>query len=268
CIDDPKSNDQIERMSTTLQPPLRAGQTLDLESLYAKAWPGKPSLTKLSEELILQIPPQYHQFWKQRDSATGRDLMVRPPVALDKIPKSGNMGFVMHLPDYEGYRPDNYLREFDEDEVLVYQIQPAPMSSMEADAAGTYPPNAFKRLSSGEHRFFDPEKFEDKHGLRCYDVTLGDNKRQFCYGRRNSELEEYLILNVLVPPYGDWIAYPLMSTNYFTPRYGGLEIAWRAHAKHLQHWREIDAQIWKYIEAWNIAPEGKSSTPIEQAVKR
>jgi hypothetical protein len=251
-----------------VQPPLRTGQNLDPDSLYAKAWPGKPSLTKLNDNLILQTPPQFHQFWNQRDPFTGRDLVARPPMELEKIPKSNNAGFVMHLPDYEGYRPDNYLNKFDEDEVFVYQIQPASMSSMEADGAGTYPPNSFKRMSSGKHRLFDPEKFEEKHGLRCYDVNLGTNKRQFCYGRRKSEFEEYLILNVLVPPYGDWIAYPLMSTNYFTPRYGGLEIAWRAHAKHIQHWQAIDAQIWKYIDAWNIARKGESNTLLESSIKR
>ena len=55
-------NDQIKTNEPMLQPPLSDGQTLDPESLYAKTWPGQPVLVKLKDNLILSIPPQFHQF--------------------------------------------------------------------------------------------------------------------------------------------------------------------------------------------------------------
>lgn len=246
-----------------LKPPLRVGQTLDPDSQYAKAWPGKPALVKLKDNLILSIPPQFHKFWALRDPSTGKEMAFRPPFPIEKLPLAKLAGFVMHTPDFEGYRPDNYLNEFDEDTVLVYQIQPASMSAMEPDATGAYPPNVFKRRSTGEYRFIDPEKYEEIHGLRCYERRARDDDRQICYGKRESALEEYLILDIYVPPYSPATVYPIMSTHYFTPKYGGLEIAWRAHMKNFEHWREIDVQIWKYIDAWNIAPKG-ATNPIQQ----
>jgi hypothetical protein len=140
----------------TVQPPLKPGQELDPASMYAKQWPGKPSLVKLSDSLVLSIPPQFHQFWTQRDKWTGRDLSTRPPYPLEKLSLSKSAGFTMHMPDFSGYTPDNYLKEFDENRVEIVYISPAPMSYMEPSAPGSYPPNVFPRASTGPYRSFDP----------------------------------------------------------------------------------------------------------------
>jgi hypothetical protein len=34
-----------------------------------------------------------------------------------------------------------------------------------------------------------------------------------------------------------------------------VRIAWRTHVGNLPRWHEIDAQIWKFIDAWNVAPQ-------------
>ena len=31
-----------------------------------------------------------------------------------------------------------------------------------------------------------------------------------------------------------------------------MRIAWRAHVGNLPHWHDIDAQVWKFIDAWNV----------------
>lgn len=238
-----------------MQPPLKPGQVLDPNSLYAKTWPGKPSLVKLKDELILAIPPQHHQFWTQRHWLTGIDSSFRPPMALSKLPYAKSAGFTMHMPDFAGYTPDNYLKDFDENRVEIVYIMPAPMSYMEPGAPGSYPPNVFPRVATGPFRAFDPEKYEEKFGLRCYERLDRTSDTQYCYGRRDSDLDEYLLLYVMVPPYERHHVFPMMTTSYFSPKYGGLEIAWRSHMNNWPRWREIDAQIWKYIDAWNIAPK-------------
>lgn len=251
-----------------MKPPLKPGQVLDPDSLYAKAWSGKPTLIKLKDNLVLQVPPQFHQFWAQRHWLTGRDMVSRPPMPLDKIPTSPLAGFVMHLPDFEGYTPDNYERDFDENRVQIVHIAPAPMSYMESDASGSYPPNQFKRASTGQYRFFDPDKYEEKYGLRCFEKRDPTSETQYCYGKRDSDFDEYLLLDVMFPPYDSWVQYPQMQTKYFSPKYGGLEIIWRSNMKNFPRWREIDAQIWKYIDAWNIAPKNASPATPQSTTAR
>jgi hypothetical protein len=228
--------------------------------MYAKTWPGKPSLVKLKDNLVLAIPPQHHQFWTQRHWITGIDTSFRPPMALDKLPYAQSAGFTMHMPDFGGYTPDNYLKDFDENRVEIVYIMPAPMSYMEPGAPGSYPPNVFPRTSTGPFRSFDPDNYEEKFGLRCYENLDPTIETQYCYGRRDSDLEEYLLLDVAFPPYRSWVRFPNMQTKYFSPKYGGLEIVWRTHMNNFPRWREIDAQIWKYIAAWNIAPQNSPAT--------
>jgi hypothetical protein len=240
---------------TWLQPPLKPAQSLDPNSSYAKKWPGKPSVVKLKDNLGLAIPPQHHQFWTHYHWLTGRDMAYRPPMAIDKLPYAKSAGFTMHMPDYAGYTPDNYLKDFDENRVEIVQISPASMDQMQPGATGAYPPNQFERISTGPYRAFDPDKYEEKYGLRCYLQTDTDGDTQYCYGKRDSNIEEYLFLDITVPPYRISTQFPNMTTHYFSPRYGGLEIAWRTHMNNFPRWREIDAQIWKYIDAWNIAPK-------------
>lgn len=210
--------DPIKEDELRLRPPLRVGQTLDPESLYAKTWPGKPALVKLKDDLILAIPPQFHKFWAHRDPTTGKDLAIRPPFPIGKLPYAELAGFTMHLPDFEGHRPDNYLSDFDVNRVEVVYIAPETMPAMKPDSPGAYPPNVFKRISTGEYRSFDPEKYKEKYGLRCYDRKPGDEERQRCYGRRYSELEEFLLLDIVTPPYSAGTLFPSMSARYFSPK--------------------------------------------------
>lgn len=238
-----------------MQPPLKPGQVLDPNSMYAKTWPGKPTLVKLKDNLILAIPPQHSQFWAQRHWLTGRDMVLRPPTPLEKLPYADLTGFVMHMPDFGGYTPDNYLKDFDENIVKIVNISSAPMSYMEPGAPGSYPPNMFPRVATGPFRAFDPDIYEEKYGMRCYKNLDVTSDSQYCYGKRDSDLGEYLLLDAMFPPYEQHHVFPMMSAKYFSPKYGGLEIAWRTHMNNFPRWREIDAQIWKYIDAWNIAPK-------------
>ena len=238
-----------------MQPPLKPGQTLDPESMYAKTWPGKPALVKLKDNLILAIPPQHHEFWAHRDSFTGRDLSFRPPYPVEKLPYADLAGFTMHMPDFGGFTPDNYLIGFDKNRVEVAFIAPASMNAKEPDAPGRHPPNAFKRISTGPYRSIDTEKFQDKYGLRCYAPIKKESDGYLCYGRRESEIEEYILLDIMLEPYEPHHIFPMMTTKYFSVKYGGVDIAWRSHMNNWPRWKEIDAQIWKYIDAWNIAPK-------------
>ncbi|MDO8699672.1 MAG: hypothetical protein Q7J75_04530 [Rhodoferax sp.] len=127
-------------------------------------------------------------------------------------------------------------------------------------ADGGYPPNMYQRITTGVARI-DPEKYEEKNGLHCFERRPNEKENQTCYGLRDAASGEYILLDITVPPYEDWIKYPHMQAKYFSPKYGGVEILWRAHMKNFSRWQDIDSQIWKFIEAWNISPP---ATPKKQ----
>jgi hypothetical protein len=236
---------------STVSPPLKPGQQLDPASTYARTWPGRPALVKLNDRLVLAIPPQFQKFWLQRDWITGRDLVARPPTPLEKVPVWGRTAFSFHLPDFGGFTPDNYQQDFDPNRVEVVYLETADPGMAAKGATGSYPPNMIERLRKFGSLVED--SVQELHGLKCY-RTRGNTDHRTCYGQRRSQPVEYILLRVPVPPYEPGVVFPIMQATYFTPCFGGLELTWRSHVRNFEHWREIDAQIWKYIEAWNVAP--------------
>jgi hypothetical protein len=118
------------------------------------------------------------------------------------------------------------------------------------DAPGEYPPNMRKRALK---ELLDARHPRAQYGLRCYPGRMPAN-RLTCFGPRSAEPGEYIMLTALVPPYPAEAGLPMFQARYFSRRYGGVRIEWRAHVSQLAHWREIDARIWKLIEAWKVAP--------------
>ncbi len=237
-----------------LEPPLKPGQILDKNSEYAKKWPGRPALFKLKDNLILAIPPQFNAFWRQYDR-WGRDQMTRPPLPLKDIPQMPLIGFQMFFPDFSGYTQDNYRNEFDEDMVSIVDVTPVTMAEAEPGAAGHHVPNVLPRLWGGSQPFISTS-YEEKFGLRCYEMLQlpdGMGRKQYCIGQRDAANDEYLLLEIFLPPFEDWVRFPIMQAKYFSKKYEGVEVVWRAHVKHLKDWHRIDQQIWAYIDAWNIA---------------
>ena len=238
-----------------IPPPLKPGQVLDPNSNYAKYWTGLPYWIQFDDVMTLKIPQQFVTFWITPPEGEKVEILqsaVRPK----KIRQAQGIGFNMFMPNFEGYTPDNYEDEFDENIVKIISIEAAPMSEAEPDAPGSFPPNMFKRLSEVPS-LLDINKYEDKYGLRCYasskNIPEGVGFSQLCYGKRDEQLDEYILLDVSIPPHSDWQKNPLMRTTYFTKQYGGLRITWWANAKHFSRWHDIDQQIWQYLKEWNVA---------------
>jgi hypothetical protein len=223
----------------------------DKSSDYSRYWPqGRPALAKLTDKLILAIPPQYQKFWIQQD------YVIRAPAKPDHIPLAPVVGFSFFLPDFSGYTPNNYENDFDEDRVDVVSLEPADPKQAEPGAPGFYPPNTIKRLiavgTKGEP--------QDLYGLKCY-RSIGDfQNKLWCYGRADDRISEDILLYVYVPPFDRYTAFPIMQATYFTKRHGGLQITWNTHSNNFSRWHDIDAQIWKFIDAWNIAGPAGSKT--------
>jgi hypothetical protein len=226
-------------------PPLPPGSKIDKSSDYFRYWPkgGQPSLWKLNDNLVLAIPPQYQPFWYQKDDVT------RAPMPLNQVPHANQTGFTFFMPDFGGFTPDNYKHELNEDKVEILEIGSADPAQAKPGAPGSYPPNMLKGLVNAG---LNLNEYQEMYGLKCYHAGPGMGQRAFCYGQRDVVTGEDILFDVYVPPYRP-NAFPLMQAEYFTRRYGGLRIVWRAHAKNWPRWHDIDAQIWKFVDAWNVA---------------
>jgi hypothetical protein len=214
------------------------------------AWPeGHTAPLKITDALVLAIPLQYER------------SAIEDPRA-PRSPFSGVGGrtearFDFFLPDFSGYTLQNYRNEFDENRVEVVYLHAGDSHEADPGAPGEYPPNMLKRLLQD---FLDPKSYKDMYGLRCYSGRVLTD-RLACYGRRAAATHEDILLYVPVTSGEPQNTYPMIKANYFSARYGGVRIAWRTHVRNLPRWHDIDAQIWKFIEAWSVSPPATGAGP-------
>lgn len=213
------------------------------------AWPqGHTEPIKITDSLTIEVPLQ---FWRYAINP------VKPP-RVPVLPHSDHfeVQFDFFLPDFTGYTLQNYRNESDENKVEVIYLHAGDMHEAEPDAPGEYPPNMLRRALK---ELVDPKDYKDLYGLRCYKGrALTD--RLACYGRRDEKTGEDILIYVPIPPYAPDVTFPMMQARYFSKRYGGVRVAWRTHVKNLPRWHEIDAQVWKFIDAWKV-PEPPPAPP-------
>lgn len=233
------------------------GKLVKPQTPYEQWLTDKPSYFNLSAELQLRIPPQYQQLWLQKD------IVPRRLEAMNKVSAGGPLAFIFFMPDFSGFTPQNYDKEFHEDRVYVL-IEAVGLGQEKPGAPGGYPENMYQRLLSGGTTI-DVSSREMPYGLKCYrrmqKKLESDPDRQSCYGVRNDSSGRLIQLNAMIPPHPDWVQYPLMQAAYFSPDHGGVELIWRTHMKNFPRWKEIDQQIWRWIGEWNIAPQSRPITP-------
>jgi hypothetical protein len=219
-----------------------AGTNVDTSSEYVRNWPGEAALFKLREGLTLAIPPIYQEFWLQGDR------VIRRPAAVSRAPTVPLIGFDFFMPDFGGYTPGNYRQPFHEDRVRVNYL-----STVEPRTDGEAPlysdiDGAISRLAGV---FLLPDQFTDEHGLRCFASPAPSNQRRICVGERLQG--ERMLLDIKVLPYDLATTYPMVHARYYTKLYGGMEVDWSAHMKWFARWFEIEQQIWRFVDAWNVA---------------
>lgn len=209
---------------------------LDTSPAATQHWPqGRSVPYKISDSLILAIPLEYE---RSALYARGGPIARAPRTG---VIENAQAQFDFFLPDYTGYTPQNFEVKGDPNKVEVaYLIAANPAartSNMLANALKT---------------FLDPNDYRDMYGLRCYQPRILKD-RVWCYGIRDDSNNEDIMLYVLEPPYSPGVVFPQMHARYISKRYGGVEIAWRTHISNFPRWHEIDAQIWKFIDTWNVA---------------
>jgi hypothetical protein len=242
--------------------PDHPGAPIDKSSEFYRQWPqGRPALYRLSNHVIFAIPPQYQRFWLQKN------LVVRAPADPKTIPQAESLAFEFFMPDFSGYTPKNYMNAFDDDRVDVIDIEPADSAQMQPGAPGYYPPNMIKRALGS---YLSSDNSQDLYGLRCYAQRgSGTKPRELtCYGRRDDQTREDIMLDAYVPPFDAGTVYPLIQAVYYSNRYGGLKVVWRTNVRNFSRWREIDAQIWRFIAEWSAAGNSFTSAATDTTLSQ
>ena len=219
-----------------------------------KEWPqGSSEPLKITDQLTIAIPLKY----VRAAIYHGRARKALLTVQSDR----SEAQFEFFLPEYSGYTLENYRSDSDENKVEVVYLHAGDPHEADTDAAGEYPPNMLKRALRD---FLNPSAYQDQFGLRCYEDREPSGRRT-CYGRRSAD--EDIVLYTKVPPYAEGDTFPVMQARYFSKRYGGVRIAWRSHVKNLPRWYDIDTQIWKFIDEWQVQPaqEPPASSPQSPA---
>jgi hypothetical protein len=218
-------------------------------------WPqGRAAPVRITDQLILAIPLQYER------SAIEPGGPLAAPAAQSA---HGEVHFDFFLPDFSGYTLQNYRNESDQNKVEVAYLHAGDPHETDPGAPGEYPPNMLERSL---REVLDPGHYQDQYGLRCYRWrSLTD--RITCYGPRDAAGED-IVLTALVPPYPADVTFPEVQARYFSKRYGGVRLSWRTHVRNLPRWREIDAQIWKFIRAWQVAPGARPAAAAPPATSR
>jgi len=213
------------------------------------AWPeGRTAPLAITDALVLAIPLQYERSAIEDPRA--------PHSPFRGVAGRTEARFDFFLPGFTGYTLQNYRNEFDENKVEVVYLHAGDSHEADPGAPGEYPPNMLQRLLQD---FLDPKSYKDMYGLRCYSGRVLSD-RLACYGTRAAAIHEDILLYVPVGSGGSENTYPMLKANYFSARYGGVRIAWRTHVKNLPRWHDIDTQIWKFIDAWNVPQSAADAT--------
>jgi hypothetical protein len=234
----------------SIQPP-SAWTNPAVDAACSPSWPDRNSVPiKITDRLVLAIPMKYLRY----EWLDCRKSQAEIESRRESLPLNAGAGFDFFLPDFSGFNMKRFQESFSPDEVHVAYV----VSASEIEAAPT-PPYPSKQLRNVLKLLADPKRYRDIYGLRCYDGRILKNT-MYCYSANTEEGHKGILLFVAVPPYGPGVVNPQMWTDYFSKRYGGIEIYWRANVRNLPRWRAIDARIWKFLAAWNVVYM-KKATP-------
>lgn len=205
---------------------------------------------KITDSLVVSVPVKYIRY-----------EMLTCGEATDGVPRdapsnSTSASFEFFLPDFDGFTDKTLHDPFAPNEVKVaHVISEKNEFGPKVNYIVGRPSDQLKNMLAGSTGA-NPNKYRDMFGLRCYADKILTSK-MWCYSAQAGEDHEGIFFDVDVQLNGRGVPNPLMRTEYFSQRYGGIEVSWWTSAENMSHWREIDAQIWKFLAAWNVVQTAK-----------
>lgn len=198
---------------------------------------------KITDRLIVSVPVKYIRYELLTCGKTTNG------VPRDGPPGAASLNFDFFLPDFSGFTYERLRKPFDVNEVHIGSVVSARKVGFGLKRPAPEPSEELENFINAHEA--DPKKYRDMYGLRCYEGKVLKD-RIFCYSAKGGQAPGGIFLIAEVPPYARGMVDPLMRADYFSRRYGGIEVDWWSNVKNLPHWRDIDARIWKLLDAWNV----------------
>ena len=120
----------------------------------------------------------------------------------------------------------------------------------EPGAAGSFPPNVEERIEGGNaypslRQYVESQSFEDLHCSR-----IGPGGDWQCLGKRHEGgAPEIFFKYSEFPPDRRFVQ---IYANYYSTKYGGIDVNWHTVTSSVSNWREIDDEVWKHLDEWNL----------------
>ena len=119
-------------------------------------------------------------------------------------------------------------------------------------------------VASRDRKYFIPETLFHKHGLTCYySDPEGSHFRCFGISSGNGVTGIYLSVPTEKAGFTDNSYERLITGDYYEPIMGGVRITWKTHPKNWDRWREIDAAVWRMLNAWNVSSQTNTAQELD-----
>lgn len=103
-------------------------------------------------------------------------------------------------------------------------------------------------IDSEDEKYVKLDSKFRKYDLDCYINSYADN-HFLCYGKSKNG---GVLLKAIQNDVSSFRS--LQGDNYEYGKYGGIRITWQTDVKNLEKWQEIDEEIWRLLEIWNVSP--------------
>ena len=196
---------------------------VSLDRSYGTSPPGE--IVKVTDQLILAPPKAYfpHYF--------GDDPKRPECKSTSDLPRVTAASFSFRASTLHAI-PIRELKEgFDPDAVYVtitWQTQELDYANQE---------EYFARENGKPDLRWPGMKEAVESGLRCYGKGP-------CYGSTVNGGSPDVLLNVIGANVG-------VIAEYYSPKYGGIEIGWTTSGANISQWKPIATQIYAYLDGWN-----------------
>lgn len=110
----------------------------------------------------------------------------------------------------------------------------------------------YKQLKARQGLREYDDDFSRRYDLACYTYiyTQIGGEGRFCYGQSSNPNITGVRIAFMGGSKSDWL-----YAESLEPIDGGLVVRWRIDRRNLAQWQEIDAAIWRFLDAWNVAAQ-------------
>ena len=97
------------------------------------------------------------------------------------------------------------------------------------------------------HKFVKYEDSFKKFDLECYSINLDSDISYHCLGYTSDRYHSEFLMKI-----NQNLTNQIVITSEFeTPLYPNVKIAWRMPYESLKDWKAVDQNIWRLLKAWN-----------------